>query len=104
MGMRVCMDCPTLTPAGTTRCPKHAREADRKRGTTTQRGYGAPHQALRGRWQGRIDSGEHITCARGCGTPIRPGDAWDLGHDDRDRMRYRGPECVGCNRATNGRR
>jgi hypothetical protein len=46
-----------------------------------------------------------------CGLPIRPGQAWDLGHDDRDRSKYAGPEhrhsrhCPeGGNRATAGRR
>lgn len=77
------------------------------KGSTTQRGYGTPHQKLRKRWQARIDSGEEVVCWRcaeqGEPHPILPGDAWDLGHDDTDRGRYRGPECVAGNRATNGR-
>jgi hypothetical protein len=33
-----------------------------------------------------------------CGNRILPGDAWDLGNDDRDRRCYGGPEHVACNR------
>ena len=105
--MRVCSEpgCPTLIPAGTRggRCPTHTRARDRARGTATQRGYGTAHQKLRRSWQTRIDSGEPVTCWR-CGTPIRPGDTWDLGHADHDRTRTNGPECQPCNRATSTRR
>lgn len=77
-------------------------------GSTTERGYGGKHQRLRKQWQTRIDAGEKVTCWRceEAGTPhqIRPGDDWDLGHDDHDRGRYRGPECSRGNRATAGRR
>ncbi|MGW6913723.1 holin [Kitasatospora sp. NPDC054939] len=34
--------CPELTDGG--RCPTHRAEADRARGTTTQRGYGQRHR------------------------------------------------------------
>ncbi|MFD5081872.1 holin [Kitasatospora sp. NPDC058406] len=34
--------CPTITDSG--RCPAHRAEADRARGTTTQRGYGQQHR------------------------------------------------------------
>jgi len=50
------------------------------------------------------EDGERFTCWRpGCGKRIDPTD-WHLGHDDRDRSRYRGPECPSCNQATASRR
>ena len=49
--MRVCSrhGCPTLYPATEgSRCPTHARQADKARGTPTQRGYtGRGHQTFR---------------------------------------------------------
>lgn len=102
MALRPCLEpgCPALIRPGATRCPAHERERDRARGTTTQRGYGAPHQALRQAWRTRIDSGEPVACWR-CGERIDPGSTFDLGHDDSDRSVTRGPEHVACNRATN---
>jgi len=39
--------CPTLVEAGDGRCKPHKAEADRARGTATERGYtGAGHQAF----------------------------------------------------------
>lgn len=72
-----------------------------KRASTTARGYGSAHQGLRKRWAERIAQGG-IDCWR-CGKPINPGDPFDLGHDDHDRTKYRGPEHPACNRATKGR-
>lgn len=72
-----------------------------KRPSTAQRGYGANHQRLRREIQPLVDAGR-ATCWR-CGKPIPAGSDWDLGHDDHDRTRYRGPEHVACNRATNTR-
>jgi hypothetical protein len=72
---------------------------------TSARGYGWAHQKLRAKWSKFVAAGE-VNCAR-CGRPIKPDQVWDLGHDDRDRTVYTGPEhahkrdCpAGGNRAT----
>lgn len=72
------------------------------KGNTTQRGYGTEHQALRRSLKPIVEAGQ-ATCWR-CQRRIGPGEPWDLGHDDEDRTRYRGPEHVGCNRRTATRR
>lgn len=74
----------------------------RKNGTTTARGYGNDHQALRRQWAERIKLGG-VSCWR-CGRPIHPTHAWDLGHDDHDRTIYRGPEHRHENRAAGARK
>jgi hypothetical protein len=62
---------------------------------TAARGYGGQHQKLRAWWAQQMQigwlNGEPIPCWR-CGHSIQPGQAWDLGHDDHDRTKYRGPE------------
>lgn len=102
MALKVCNvpGCPNLQREA--RCPEHRREAERKRGTRQTRGYDAAHDRLRTHWQARIDAGEVVYCWR-CKTRRITGRAWHLGHDDQDRTRYRGPECVPCNTATAGR-
>jgi hypothetical protein len=69
-----------------------------KRRSTSLRGYGHPHQALRQRWAPLVAAGG-VRCAR-CGELIGPREPWDLGHVDSDRSRYAGPEHSSCNRAT----
>lgn len=94
-------NCPKLIPRTESKCPEHAKEADHARGTTTQRGYGAPHQALRRAWQARI--AQHpITCTR-CGKRITANDEWHLDHED-DRTSYRGPSHAKCNTSAGGRK
>lgn len=100
--MKVCSEpgCPTLTKA--TRCTQHTRAKDRARGTRQQRGYDAAHEAERARWTPLVATG-NVKCWR-CGEYIPGAGPFDLGHDDLDRTKYRGPEHVSCNRATSGRR
>jgi hypothetical protein len=66
--------------------------------STSSRGYGTQHQALRKRWARLVDSGQ-VICAR-CRRPIHPGELWDLGHVDGSKTDYAGPEHRRCNRAT----
>ena len=72
------------------------------RAGTSARGYGGKHQALRKRLAVLVASGRAV-CWR-CGRAIYPGQSWDLGHDDRDRTIYRGPEHARCNRSSGARR
>jgi hypothetical protein len=102
MTLKVCAEpgCPDLTP--NTRCDTHARAKDKARGSRQARGYDAAHDRLRAKYQLRMNQGQAFRCWR-CNKPINP-EAWHLGHDDHDRSRYRGPECVPCNTATSTRR
>jgi hypothetical protein len=96
--------CPTrsLTQHRSGRCPECRRQQWSARGTTTERGYGVDHRALREQYRPLVEAGD-VTCWR-CGEPINPDDDWDLGHDDLDRSIYRGPEHRAHNRATKSRR
>jgi hypothetical protein len=69
---------------------------------TTNRGYGAQHQALRKQWA-QVVLGGGVQCRR-CGRAIEPWMAWDLGHHDLDRSLPCSPEHRRCNRGTSGRR
>lgn len=77
-------------------------------GSTTARGYGAPHQQERARVKRDLVDKGLAYCWR-CGGWIDPAMPWDLGHDDHDRSVYRGPEHRGLecpkggNRATQRR-
>jgi hypothetical protein len=91
---------------------KEARRTERRRqlGLTTRvRGYDRMYEIERERAKPEVEAGR-VACAR-CGLPIRPGQKWDLGHDDLDRSVIRGPEhrfsadCpAGGNRATSRHR
>lgn len=84
-------------------CVEHNREYEAKRGTPEQRGYDATHRALRRHWSPRVATG-NVPCWR-CGELIEPGERWDLGHDDADRSKHRGPEHASrCNRSAAGRK
>ena len=99
--MKRCPRCPQLIARSARYCEQCQRDYDTQRGTPEQRGYDTAHRRLRATYQRRMDAGEVFACAR-CGKPIDPTN-WRLGHDDHDRSRYRGPECVPCNQATSGR-
>ena len=103
MARRPCIEpgCPTIGDWPRGRCPTHDRARDRARGTRQQRGYDSAHDRRRAACQALMDRGEIFHCWR-CGDLIDPL-VWHLGHDDHDRSRYRGPECVPCNTATKGR-
>ena len=80
------------------------------RPSTTQRGYGHKHQQLRKREERKVKAGLAY-CWRCLSEGkskeeawIPPDSDWDLGHDDKDRSRYRGPEHAACNRRTSSRR
>lgn len=64
--------------------------------------YCSHHQAIREMWRPEVEAG-NVGCWR-CGYPIPPTAPWDLGHDDADKRRYRGPEHRRCNRSTASRR
>ena len=103
MAMRVCKGCPAIIPSSAYkgRCPDCARQADRARGTKTERGYGSEFNAERRTWQSRMNQGLRVTCWR-CGDLLDP-EHWHLGHDDDDRGVIRGPECPPCNLSAAGR-
>lgn len=79
----------------TCRDRKLGRERRVKRGTTVGRGYDASHKRERERWKPLVESGQ-VKCWR-CRQWIQPGTHWQLGHDDRDRTIWRGPEHRHCN-------
>jgi hypothetical protein len=79
-----------------------------RRGTTSQRGYGAFHQQARARVAPLVAAGRAI-CTR-CRRPIKPGEPWDLDHADlpgeiAQRFGvYRGPSHRSCNISARNRR
>jgi excisionase family DNA binding protein len=91
-----------IVPAGGScpRCQAEKVERTRRRGSTTARGYGGAHRALRKRLAPFVASGQ-TRCAR-CGEIILPGTPFDLGHVDGDRTRYHGLEHAACNRGAAG--
>jgi hypothetical protein len=97
--LRPCVICGTLSTE--TRCPTHQVNQSKLTKSTTARGYGNHHQILRKRWAKVVEAGDGY-CAR-CGKWIPPGEPWDLGHDDTDRTKYRGPEHQACNRGAPNR-
>jgi hypothetical protein len=77
----------------------------RVRGSTTDRGYGYEWRKITARWAAQIAAGTGYCTAPTCVMSsrwIRPGSAWDGGHDEQ--RRPRGPEHRKCNRAAAARK
>ena len=92
--------CPAiLDKAG--KCPAHCRAVDKARGSRNDRGYGIAHDKLRAQWAPKVAAGT-VECWR-CLKLIASGTPWDLGHDDTDRAKYRGPEHAHCNQSAGGK-
>lgn len=100
--MRVCSVAGCARIQREPQCAEHRREHEQRRGSSTARGYGQTHRNRREAWLPAVEAGT-VQCWR-CNRPILPEQQWDLGHDDHDRTRYRGPEHIACNRATASRR
>lgn len=77
-----------------------------KQRSTTARGYGTEHQALRARWASEVAAGRAYCAEVVCIMSDRwipPGSAWDLAHG-ATRQTYRGPAHMRCNRSEGGKR
>lgn len=81
--LKVCSlpGCPELTDQG--RCARHRVEAERRRGTAAQRGYGGRHLTFRQAVLRR----DPICRIDGCGKPSTDADHWPL---DKRELRARG--------------
>jgi hypothetical protein len=85
---------------------QRAYQRYRRRGTTTQRGYGRPHQKQRAQWKPLVDAGMVQCHAAICLEPSRwitPGTPWHMGHTP-DRTGWTGPEHQRCGAADGARR
>lgn len=91
--------CPEVS-AKAGKCAAHRKQYERARGTTTERGYGSAHVALRAEWALLVSTGT-VLCAR-CDLPISSTEPWHLDHDDNDRTRYLGPSHARCNTSAGG--
>lgn len=81
MVSRMCIDrCGNLAAGGGSRCKACVAKRERTRGTPSQRGYGAQHQAARK----ALAEGLPDLCGRGlpgyCGKMIRRGEAFVAAH------------------------
>jgi hypothetical protein len=75
--------------------------------STTDRGYGSPHQTERAIWAREIAAAGGVLCRRGdqCLEPnlwIKPNEPWDLGHPDAACPLPKAPEHRRCNRSIGG--
>lgn len=95
MALRPCIECGAHSPQA--RCPGH------RRGTTTERGYGAEHRAERAAWAPIVAAGG-VECRRApfglcvAASPVlAPDEPWHLGHPDAACTAPKAPEHVVCN-------
>jgi len=102
MAKRRCRHCPTLVPADAYKgmCPNCARATDQARGSRTERGYGADHQAQRAAIADDIKAGNLIHCVT-CSRVLDL--TFHLGHTDQ-RTAWIGPQCPHCNDSDAGKR
>jgi hypothetical protein len=92
-----CKGCGAAIPyAGVGRPREYCALCAARRATSSARGYGGAHVALRKRWTPLVEAGG-VACAR-CHRPISPDEPWDLDHADHDRSVYNGPAHAACNR------
>jgi len=87
--------------SGAGRCPTHAREADKARGKTYDRGYDRAHVQKRKREARTVASGTAECWS--CGQRISPFEPFHLGHCEDDRNVTHGPEHPGCNLGHRGK-
>lgn len=80
------------------------------RPTTSARGYGKRHQDLREHWKPYVAAGRVECSAPVCKVEDATGSRriartaeWDLGHDEKDRRKYAGPQHAECNRSQSRR-
>lgn len=93
--LTICNEPGCATPVPRGKCPEHKRQADKARGSSTQRGYGGSHQ--RRRAAAIANAKPTDPCTR-CGQPIGcDPTTLDLDHTD-DRTDYRGLAHATCNR------
>lgn len=70
-------------------------------GSTTERGYGYPHQRAKRAVTPTVDAGKAWCAEPICELPtrwIQPGTPWDMAHDRANPGHYLGPAHQHCNR------
>ena len=105
MPLRPCLGCGKPGPKSRCSSCRSAvnRARDATRGSSTERGYGADHQAERREWVPIVATGT-VQCRRApfglCvadAPTIAPGDEWHLGHPDAACPAPKAPEHALCN-------
>ena len=104
MTLRVCNvpGCPEYIGKGARggKCPEHAREYSRSRGSATARGYDYQHTCLSRQARAAVN-GEPCHF---CGKPMWSDQDLALDHDPTDLSKYRGVTHAGCNASDGAKR